>query len=103
MEQDVKEPRYWVVLSPQYEAVGDDYYEPPETVRDVLYVRATTSQRAKVLAIRRFRRGWWKGCITNRRAAIYPQPYIVRYHDENPLAVLTVEPADEECAEWHSR
>lgn len=82
-------PVWWVALSPDYDAASSG--EPPEFGRDVLFIWAQSAHRAKVLAIRRWRRGWWRGLITNRKAAIHPQPYVVQCSDENPLGRVTIE------------
>jgi hypothetical protein len=47
-------------------------------------------QRAKVLAIRAWRRGWWRGSIRGRTIT-HREPYVVRYDDENPMAKIKVE------------
>lgn len=88
MRRSFARPVCWVVLSPVYD--DGDYYGPPEPGRDMLYAFTRTAQRAKVLVIRAWRRHWRNGCHWSR--TVTPrQPYIVRYNDENPLAVLTVE------------
>jgi hypothetical protein len=73
---------WWIVLSPVYEDHSGDYYEPPETVRDVMYVRSKSAHRAKVLAIRAWRRG---------KTVTSYVPYIVQDSTINPMAVLTAE------------
>src|SRR5467141_870369 len=55
-------PRY-LVYTPQYPTVVpilDDGTGPTEWGADVLYVRATSRQRAKVLAVRAWRRSPWR-------------------------------------------
>jgi hypothetical protein len=85
----MNKPVCWWVLSPEYET-GGDWYEPPEPTRDVLPVFTISAHRAKVLAIRAWRRGWWRGCRVGK-PLMATEPYIVKYYDENPMAKLTVE------------
>ena len=87
-------PVCWDVMSPEYEtySMSWDPPEPPEYGRDFLYVWARSAHRAKVLAIRAWRRGWWRGLRRSGRKTITQwEPYIVRYDDENPMRAVTVE------------
>ncbi len=76
----------WLVCSPIYTYVDqilDDGSGPSYDERDVLYVRCRSRARAKVLALRawrrRFSRGrWWPG-----------RDYL--YRGENPFRGMTVE------------
>src|SRR5687768_10395988 len=81
-------PVFWLATSPEYEThPGADYYEPPEYGRDCLCIRARSAHRAKVLAIRAWRRG-----LTRRM--YHHGSYVERYcggGDENPMHVVTVE------------
>lgn len=76
-------PVFWVILSPEYDSNHGSYEDPPEWGRDCMYVRAKSAHRAKVLAIRAWRKRWWQ-------LKCYRKPYIVYYNDENPMAVLTI-------------
>ena len=89
MRRTYKRPVWWVVLSPEYADYSSDWSDPPEFGRDVLYAFSRTAQRAKVLAVRAWRRNWRKGCRTGRTLT-RREPYIVRYNDENPMAALKV-------------
>ena len=81
-------PVWGVVLSPEYD--DRDSYGPPDPGRDVLFAFTRAASTARRLAVRAWRRGWWKGCHRGKTVCSR-QPYIVRYSDENPLAVVTVE------------
>jgi hypothetical protein len=90
MRRHYERPVCWVVLSPSYETHSGGWYEPPEYGRDFLYAFCRSAQRAKVLALRAWRRHWWHGCHEGR--TITPSaPYVVCYDDENPMVALTVE------------
>lgn len=83
-------PVFWVVLSPTYTDGGYDWYDPPEETRDVLFVRALSARKAKILAIRAWRRGWNKGLLRRRKVIVNRKPYIVQDSYINPMAALTV-------------
>lgn len=70
-------PCWWSVISPRYRIGGDSWYDPPEDTCDVITVFTTTAQRAKILAIRAWRRG----------KIIKYTPWVVRYNDEHPMKV----------------
>jgi hypothetical protein len=79
----------WLVYTPEYGMIIpilDDGSGPTEYGSDVLYVRAANRQRAKVLAVRAWRRAsrireahWIQDCDSDMR---------------NPFAGLKVEPAE---------
>lgn len=86
-------PVFWVVLSPEYDTTRGSYEEPPEYGRNCMYVRALSAHKAKVLAIRAWRRGWGRHGLLKKwgqKRICSDKPYIVEYNDENPMAVLTV-------------
>lgn len=72
-------PVFWVVLSPEYETSLGGSYEPPEWGRDCLIIRALSAKRAKVIAIR----AW-------RRKRLQCRSYITDDSYINPMAELTV-------------
>lgn len=82
-------PVFWIVLSPEYEYSYGSEYEPPEWTRDVLFVRALSAKRAKILAIRAWRRGWGRTSRMQKRITRY-KPYIVQDTWINPMAEITV-------------
>lgn len=55
----MKKPLWFVVRSPEYlvvDVILDDGTGPSELIRDWLYARAMTPERARVLTVRAFRR-----------------------------------------------
>lgn len=81
-------PRY-LVYTPEYPTVVpilDDGSGPTEWGADVLYVRATSRQRAKVLAVRAWTRSSY------RRGAHWVRD--ARGDSRNPFAGLKVEAAE---------
>ncbi len=49
-------PRWFGVVSPEYNTGGNDYYDPPEPGCDWIPVRTTSKRRAIILAVRTWRR-----------------------------------------------
>lgn len=86
MSLDPKPARWFQVVSAECEAVDvilDDGTGPLEQWRDHRYVRATTPDRAKALAVRAWRREF--RTFAQRRGRYY-------LRDENPFRGMTVTP-----------
>ena len=101
-------PRWYTVLSPTWKEVDpvlDDGSGPSETIRDMLMIRATSGQRAKVLALRAWRRRvfdrytWRPGkAARNRRLDIHSfrrKPDFL-YAGENPFRGMSVKRATQD-------
>lgn len=81
----MRTPRLFEVVSREYSTGG--YYDPPEWGRDWALVRCRTKARAKVLAVK-----WWRRCndpaIRQRHRNLLRTGSID--HGENPFAGILV-------------
>lgn len=80
--------RAFYVVSPVYEVYSQSEVDPAELGRDVMLVCAQTKRRAKVLAVRAWRRGRPHGTWSRRN-------YVQYCNDENPFKGLEVHDAFE--------
>jgi hypothetical protein len=83
----LRRPRYFLVQSMEHSRPGSSWPpEPPEFWHDIAYVRAMTKNRARVLAVR-----WW------RRMHGKPYTYETISCGENPFREMKVFELDERC------
>ena len=59
--------RWWIIASPEYQVYHASEVDPPEYGRAVLYVRARTQRRAKVLAVQTWRRSLGNYTVRRKR------------------------------------
>jgi hypothetical protein len=97
--QTVAMPRWYEVVSPEYMTHDGGSYEPPEYGRDWLPVQATSKRRAKVLAVRAWRRRG-RGYVTDDPGANPFTDLTVNRIEPCPHGVLCCLPCAECEAEW---
>jgi hypothetical protein len=88
----------YLVSSPEWSYGSDDYYETPEFGRDFVFVFSRNTRRAKVLALRWFRRTYRSSEDRD------PRDYLAA--GENPFHGMKVEkfnPVPEPCARCNVR
>lgn len=85
-------PRCYMVVSPEYEVYHQTEIEPAEYGRAVLHVRTVSAQRAKVLAVRAWRRLRRTRVDIRRKHCMGSLDWL---EDGNPFRGVTTERVDE--------